>query len=192
MTDDRRRWNERYSDAEVGQPSAFLVGLDHLLPRAGRALDVAGGSGRHALWLAARGLNVTLVDVSDVGLELAATEARRRGLAVEMVERDLEAQGLPPGSWDVMVCFHYLHRPLFGSFPAALAPGGLLVCEIATVRNLERHDRPPRPYLLEEGELQRMAADLDIVGYREGWVDDDRHCARLVARRSAAPNGHGG
>jgi tellurite methyltransferase len=192
VTDDRRRWNERYRGAEVGQPSSFLVSLDHVLPRSGTALDVAGGSGRHGLWLASRGLHVTLVDVSDVGLELAAAEARRRDLTLEVLQRDLEFGGLPPGPWDVIVCFHYLHRPLFGSFPAALAPAGLLVCEIATVRNLERHDRPPRPYLLEEGELAALAKDLEIVSYGEGWVDDDRHCARLVARRSVPPDGDDG
>jgi tellurite methyltransferase len=192
VTDDRGRWNERYLGAEVGQPSSFLVGLDHLLPRTGRALDVAGGSGRHALWLATRGLDVTLVDVADVGLELAAAEARRRDLTLEVHQRDLESQGLPPGKWDMIVCFHYLHRPLFGSFPAALAPAGLLVCEIATVRNLERHDRPPRPYLLEEGELAALAGDLETVSYDEGWVDDHRHCARLVARRSVPADGDDG
>ena len=192
MTDDRRRWNERYREAEVGQPSSFLVGLDPLLPRSGKALDVAGGSGRHALWLADRGLDVTLVDVSDVGLELAAAEARRRHLSVKTLQRDLESRGLPPGPWDVIVCFHYLHRPLFDTFDAALATSGLLVCEIATVRNLERHERPPRPFLLEEGELESLAGDLDVVSYGEGWVDDDRHCARLVARKSVPADGDDG
>lgn len=192
MRDDRRRWNERYRGAEVGHPSSFLLGLDHLLPRSGTALDVAGGSGRHALWLASRGLEVTLVDVSDVGLELATAEARRRDLTLEVLQRDLESGGLPPGPWDVIVCFHYLHRPLFDSFAIFMAPSGLLVCEVATIRNLERHDRPPRPYLLEEGELRSLVGELDIVSYGEGWVDDDRHCARLVARRSVPADGDDG
>jgi len=185
---DRRRWNERYRGAEAGPPSSFLMDLDHLLPRSGSALDVAGGSGRHALWLAELGLDVTLVDVSDIGLELAVAEARRRGVGVDALQRDLESRGLPPGPWDVIVCFHYFHRPLFASFGDVLAPAGLLICEIATVRNLERHDRPPRPYLVEEGELRASVGGLDIVSYGEGWVDDDRHCARLVARRSVPAN----
>lgn len=190
MTESRRHWNQRYRDATLGTPSPFLTGLAGLLPPTGRTLDVAGGSGRHALWLAARGLDVTLVDVSDVGLDLARAEARHRGISLRTSRRDLELEGLPSGSWDVAVCFHYLHRPLFVPLIAALAPGGLLICEIATVRNLERHERPPRPYLVEEGELARLAGNLEIVIYEEDWVDDDRHCARLVGRRSAPLDGH--
>ena len=64
---DRERWNARYlEEAETPPPSPFLLALDGVLPRRGRALDVAGGSGRNALWLARRGLDVTLADVSDV------------------------------------------------------------------------------------------------------------------------------
>lgn len=50
---DREKWNARYrEEGPPSPPSPFLVGLDDLLPRRGRALDVAGGTGRHALWLA--------------------------------------------------------------------------------------------------------------------------------------------
>jgi hypothetical protein len=65
---DRRRWDARYREHEPGlrQPSGSLVALADLLPHAGRALDVAGGTGRHALFLAQRGLDVTLADISGV------------------------------------------------------------------------------------------------------------------------------
>jgi tellurite methyltransferase len=173
----------------VGEPSSFLTGLDDLLPRRGRALDVAGGLGRHALWLATRGLDVTVTDVSDTGLALARGEAERRGVSITTDLRDLESDGLPAGPWDLIVCFHYLHRPLFPKMIAGLSPDGLLVCEIATVRNLERHDRPPRAYLLEEDELRRLTEPLAAVIHTEGWVDDDRHWGRSVGRRSAPVDG---
>lgn len=189
MTEARRRWNDRYDGQEVGIPSSFLTGLDDLLPRRGRALDVAGGSGRHALWLAARGLGVTIADVSDTGLAIAGEEAERRGLSITTDLRDLESADLPAGPWDLIVCFHYLHRPLFPKMIAGLSPEGLLVCEIATVRNLEKHDRPPREYLLEEGEMGHLTEPLTTIVYTEGWVDDDRHCARFVGRRSAPVHG---
>ncbi|HEX9052362.1 MAG TPA: methyltransferase domain-containing protein, partial [Anaeromyxobacter sp.] len=77
---DRERWNARYAEeAETPAPSPFLLSLDDVLPRRGRALDVAGGSGRNALWLARRGLDVTLADVSDVALARAARAARDAG-----------------------------------------------------------------------------------------------------------------
>lgn len=190
MTESRRRWNDRYEGQEIGEPSSFLTGLDHLIPRQGRALDLAGGSGRHAVWLAARGLDVTIADVSDTGLAIAGEAAERQGVLIATDLRDLESDGLPPGPWDLIVCFHYLHRPLFPQMIAGLSPEGLLVCEIATVRNLEKHDRPPREYLLEEGELARLTEPLTTIVYTEGWLEEDRHCARFVGRRSAPVDGH--
>ena len=70
------------------------------------------------------------------------------------------------------------------SAAALLAPGGVLVCEISTVRNLERHPRPSRRFLLECGELRRLVASLEVLHEHEGWVDD-RAVARVIARRPA-------
>jgi len=180
---DRERWNERHAREAPAEPSRFVSSLDGLLPRRGRALDVAGGRGRHALWLARRGLDVTLADVSDVALGVAAEAARSEGLALARVELDLEAAPLPPGPWDVVVCTYFLHRPLFEAFPAVLAPGGWLVFAHATRKNLERNPRPPPAHLLEDGELRSLVRGLDVVRCEEGWFEEGRHEARLVARR---------
>jgi SAM-dependent methyltransferase len=184
---DRDRWNERYR-AEVGvpPPSPWLLALDPLLPRRGRALDVGGGSGRNALWLAARGLDVTLADASDVALDRARAEARARGLRLATAEVDLEEAPPPPGPWDLVVCLYFLHRPLLAALPAALAPGGLLVVAHATRRNLERHPRPGPRHVLEEGELPGLVPGLEALRSEEGWLEGGRHEARLVARRPAA------
>jgi tellurite methyltransferase len=182
---DREKWNQRYRAAEApAPPSPFLVGLDELLPRRGRALDVAGGTGRHALWLARRGLETTLADVSDVALEKAAAGARRENLTILTQRIDLEASPLPPGPWDVIVCTYFLHRPLFAAFPAALAPGGWLVVTHATRSNLQRHARPAPAYLLEDGELPALVHGLEVIRSEEGWVESGRHEARLVARKA--------
>jgi len=185
--DDRERWNARYRDEEaIADPSPFLSALDALLPRRGRALDVAGGSGRNALWLARRGLDVTLADVSDVALERAAREARLRGLALETLQVDLEAAPLPRGPWDLVLCTYFLHRPLFAAFAAELAPGGWLVIAHATRRNLERNPRPGSAHVLEDGELPSLVRGLEVVSYEEGWLESGRHEARLVARKALA------
>lgn len=185
---DRERWNARWRErANVALlPSPWLTSLDEMLPRVGRALDVAGGAGRHALWLARRGLDVTLVDVSDEGLALAAVTASAERLAVRLVELDLESEPLPTGPWDVIVCVHYLQRSLFPAFAASLTPGGLLVFSQATEKNLERNPQPPRAYLLVDGEAPQLVAGLDIIAYEEGWQEEGRHEARLVARRPPA------
>lgn len=183
---DRERWNARYREGEPpAPPSPFLAELDAVLPRRGRALDVAGGSGRHALWLARRGLDVTLADVSDVALARAIDEARREGLSLATLQVDLEAAPLPGGPWDLVLCTYFLHRPLFAAFAAALAPGGLLVFAHATRSNLLRHARPGPDHVLEDGELPTLVRGLDVLRYEEGWLESGRHEARLVARRPA-------
>jgi tellurite methyltransferase len=185
---DRERWNERYrEEREAPPPSPFLAALDALLPRRGRALDVGGGSGRNALWLARRGLAVTLADVSDVALARASDAARAEGLPLEVVQVDLERAPLPPGPWDLVLCTYFLHRPLYAAFEAALAPGGLLVVAHATRSNLERHPRPGPAHLLEDGELPGLVRGLVILRSEEGWLEEGKHEARIVAQRPAPP-----
>jgi tellurite methyltransferase len=144
---------------------------------------VAGGAGRHALWLARRGLDVTLVDVSDVALAQAAKGDPRPGRLIAQ-PRDLEEVPLPAGPWDLILVFDYLQRSLFSPLAEALSPGGLLLYVQPTRRNLERHARPSARFLVEPGEL-RAAFDgaLEIVRYDEGWLEGGRHQARLLGRR---------
>jgi tellurite methyltransferase len=193
--EDRRKWDARYRDngAESTTPSPFLCSLAaDVLPTRGRALDVAGGAGRNALWLARRGLDVTIVDVSTEGLALARVSAETSGVRLALVAADLERDPLPPGPFDVVLSFNFLRRPLFPAMAAALAPGGVLIYLQPTRSNLERHARPPAAFLLEDGELPALVPPtLEVVRYHEGWFTDDpsappaeaRHEARLVARR---------
>ncbi len=137
---------------------------------------MAGGTGRHAHWLNERGWEVTLVDVSDTALE-------RAGDAVRCIRRDLEADGLPGGSWDLILVVDFLWRPLFAQFVDALPAGGWLVVEHPTRRNLERNPHPSAHFLLGDGELPDLVPELEILLYEEGWFDG-RHVARLVATAS--------
>ena len=164
---DRRRWDARFREHEPGlrRPSGSLVALADLLPQGARALAVAGGAGRHALWLARRGLDVTLADLSGVALELARREAARAGLPLRMLAIDLEAEPLPPGPWDLVLCVDFPWRPLFEAIPAAPARGGLLVVVHPTRSNLQRHTRPGRRHLLGDGELPRLVRSLEVLRY---------------------------
>ena len=181
---DRKKWDDRYQSETVADraPTPFLVAQAARLPEQGRALDVAGGTGRHAVWLARRGLDVTLVDISSVALVRAGQRADQAGVTLRTVAADLEHEPLPAGPWEVIVCVDFLWRPLFDGFPRALAPGGLLIVSHPTRTNLERHSSPGARFLLDDGELRRLVAGLDVVAFDEGWDDDDRHTARLVAR----------
>jgi len=182
--DDRARWDRTFREgghADIGPPD-WLAELDAELPRAGRALDVASGAGRLALFWAARGLETHAVDISLEGLRRARDGASRAGLELKTHVLDLEWQTLPEGPYAAISCFHYLQRDLFPKLATLLAPGGVLACEIATVRNLERNPKPSRRFLLEPNELLRLCAPLEIVCYREGW-QADRCAARVLARR---------
>ncbi len=178
---DRVKWDARWAERGApGAPSAVLLALADLLPRRGRALDLAGGAGRHAIWLARRGLEVTLVDFSPRALALArATEPTLTTLAC-----DLDADPAPAGPWDLVLVFHFLDRRLYRGLPDLLAPGGLLVVVHPTRTNLERHPSPGAPYLLEPDELPTLMSSLHVLHQDEGWSCEDRHEARIVARRS--------
>lgn len=183
--EERVKWDRRYREGIApASPSSSLTGLEALLPATGRALDVGGGAGRHALWLARRGLDVTVTDTSAVALAIAVERAQAEGLSVHTELADLESDPLPRGPWDMIVVFHFLLRPLFRVFPRALAPRGVLVVVHPTRSNLVRHDTPGPAYLLEDGELPRLVTGLAVIHHDEGWGEEDRHEARVIARRA--------
>jgi len=180
---DREKWDARYRAGgyKQGDPQ-WLRELDGVLPESGKALDVAAGSGRISIFLARRGLAVTAIDISPVGLALAREAASDEGVQIETQQIDLEREPFPEGPFSIIACFHYRQRALFPVITAQVAPGGVVVAELATVKNLERQSKPSRRWLAEPNELLRDCRGLNVEYYREAWVGD-RHLARLVARR---------
>ena len=189
---DRLRWNRKYGRGEGPahfEPQAFLVEHAGLLRRAARgglALDVACGFGGNALYLAAQGYTVDAVDVSEVALEAAGAEAERRGLRerIRLVQADVDRWPVPPERYDLMVVFFYLNRALMPRLARGLRPGGLLFQANRNRRHLViRPDFSP-DYLLEVGELGRMAvaAGLDVVYFADGTPERDSD-SFLIARR---------
>ena len=170
-----------------------LVRMATLLPPEGIAIDLAGGDGGGALFLAARGLETTLVDVADVALERAARRAEHRALSLRTRRIDLTGLGLAEvlelaetPQPDVVTCFHHLQRTLLASVADDLPRGSLFLAAIATTTNLERHDRPPERFLLQPGELAELVVGdgsaVTVLHRREGWADD-RHRAEIAVRR---------
>jgi tellurite methyltransferase len=184
-TVDREKWDAKYAAAAAvpHEPSAVLVGLAEYLPVAGRALDVAGGAGRNAIWLAQRGLAVTIADISSVGLSLARQRSAEAEVSFQTIEIDLEREPLRAEPFNLVVSVCYLWRSLFAELPRLLVPGGTIAVVQPTKRNLERNAKPPAAYLLEEGELPQLARGLEIIHHEEGWAADGRHDAVLVARK---------
>ena len=145
--------------------SAWVQRWFHLIPRGGQVLDVACGSGRHALFLAARGYRVTAVD-----RDLGASAGVRDTPGVTWLAHDLEAADWPfaAGIWQGVVVVNYLHRPLLPHLIAGLAVGGALI--YATfAHGQQRFGRPRDPrHLLMPGELLEAARGrLRVVAYED-------------------------
>lgn len=186
MTTDAERWDARYAEGGAPtEPSAFVVAQADRLPASGRALDLAGGAGRHAIWLAQQGLDVTLVDVSEVGLRIAGEHAADERVTLRTLCRDVVAEPLPDGPFDVVVIHGFLHHGVLDRVPAVMAPDALLLFSQTTTTNLERHDRPPARFCVEPGEMAVIAdrLGLEVLDLREHWTPGGTHRAELVAMR---------
>lgn len=167
------------------RPSSWLMEHGALLPAGGAVLDVACGRGRHALLLALAGFRVHAIDRDPEAIASVRAAAGRLGLDIACEVVDLETSpppGLGSGSYDAVLVFNYLHRPLFPALRGALAVGGRLFYETFTTGQAERgHPKNPA-FLLQPGELQRAAAPLAVLHAREG--DFDGRClASIVAER---------
>ncbi|MDP1570387.1 MAG: rhodanese-like domain-containing protein [Vicinamibacterales bacterium] len=169
----------------VRGPSPWLLEHANLIPAKARALDLAAGRGRHALLLAASGFAVTAVDRDADALAALAEAAARVGAPLVTEVRDLETGDevdLGEARFDLVLVFHYLHRPLFPAIVRALAPGGVLFYETFLAGQAERgHPKNPA-FLLDPGELVTRVAPLTVLAQREGEVDG-KLMASVVARR---------
>jgi SAM-dependent methyltransferase len=187
------RWNERYADAFepfADAPAPWLIEHRDLLTGPGRALDVACGDGRNALYLAQRGYTVDAIDASSVAIGALRAAALERALDVRPHLVDLEREPLPDGPYDVIVTMNFLQRDLFGALQDALAPGGLLLYETLGQAHVVQLGRSFNPaYLLEDGELLRAFDRLEVIDHFEGVAERSggpRGVGSLVARRPAS------
>lgn len=201
-------WDERYRRGEhaSAEPSRVLVRAVEYLrvgdgggagkgqsPRAPRALDLACGAGRHALFLAAHGFEVVAVDASRVGIGITRRRAAERRLSLDARVADL-ARGefrIEPEEYDLVCDFCYLQRDLFPQMRAAVRAGGLVAATIHMVD--ERAEVVPMNplFLLRPGELLAEFQGWGILHYHETDGHDDaagrhlRRRAELIARRPA-------
>ncbi|MDH3316824.1 MAG: class I SAM-dependent methyltransferase [Gammaproteobacteria bacterium] len=188
---DRNRWDQRYRDGSYrARPDAtvLLEKWQPKLPR-GRALDVACGAGRNALYLAACGYEVDAVDIAPFALEKARATARERELEINWIEADLDTFVPQKSQYDLVVVARYVNRRLMPRLAGGLKPGGALVFEHHFRTDLEV-DGPKDPdFRLAPGELRQQFAELDIQFYREGLVQDPdgrtMALAQLVAFRNS-------
>jgi len=166
-------------------PSSWLVQNADLLPRRGKALDVACGSGRHALLLSAAGLGVRAVDRDAEAIGELKAAARRLGFRVDTDVKDLETGSGDLGEdlYDVVLVVNYLHRPLFPALVRTLRRGGWLIYETYITSQAERGKPTSPEHLLEPGELAGLVAPLEVARQREGEFEG-RMVSAVAARKN--------
>ena len=180
----QERWDAIYDQHRAsGDPDPF-VALSEFLPEPpATAVDLAGGTGGTALWLAANGYDTTLVDISPVALNVAEKEATEKKVSITTIYHDLESGELLGSLWDIAVCCNFYDPDFFTQLHTCVVPGGIVFVRVATVTNLERHSKPSRKYLVESGELKDLLTGFEPLSYVEDWFDN-RHEARIIGRRA--------
>ncbi len=182
-------WDERYKKGEHAQtePHPLVLRVATQL-EAGRALDLACGTGRHAILLAERGWQVTAVDNSKVAIESLLERASAQGVQVDARVADLERGefNIEPDTYDLIVNCLYLQRDLFPAIRAGVRVGGFVVAVIALVDD-DPQVKPMNPaFLLKPGELRAVFAGWELLHDFEGKPSGragKRAMAEIVVRR---------
>src|SRR3990172_7459462 len=191
---ERLEWDHRYAEGEYRprtRPSPFLEEWIDRLP-AGRALDVACGVGRNALLLAESGYRVEAVDISRSAIDMARTEADRRGLEVAWRVVDLDEACVQTSFYDVITVIRYVNRRLWPRLTAALAPNGWLLIE-HHLRTTADVDGPSSPeFRLAPQELLKAFRSLRILHYEEGLETAEGEGKGFALARMVACNGDPG
>jgi SAM-dependent methyltransferase len=186
---EREKWNQRYLDGTHGTlpPDRLLMEafdryIEPLFPNAGRALDIAGGTGRHAIFLAEKGWRVTLTDIAETGVLNARKNAGSVASRIDFRVEDLTRFDGSRESYDLITVFFFLRREMFGELVKALTPGGLLIYKGYTHGQAKFGGGPTNPeYLFGENELLESFRDLHVLHYAE--LIRDCGLAELVGRK---------
>ena len=188
--DEKTLWDKKYSERSHSslEPDPFMVSAyDEFLSGSapGLALDVAGGVGRHSIWLTHRDWRVKLLDVSEVGIKQAMANAESTGTvsSISSEVRDLNVmQDLGHEQYDLVIVFFFLQRELFPALISALKPDGILIYKTYTTEQKNFAGGPSHPmFLLKPNEFLRAFSALRVLHYHE--TSQQKGVAELVARK---------
>jgi SAM-dependent methyltransferase len=201
---DQDKWNARYREGAYAthtHPSALLaewlpkLKLPETRPR---AIDVACGTGRNAIYLAQRGWQVDAVDVSEVALDYLTETATAENLPITCIQTDLEdaagrsADLFASNRYDLAVMVRYTNLPLIDALKGVLKAGGYLIVEEHLITEADVVGPRNPQFCVAPDALRDAVAGMEIVAYREGIVNDpdgrSAALAQLVARHSPTPD----
>ncbi len=191
---DKERWNLKYEGTTYiygKEPTAFLKEKLPLLTK-GKALVLAMGEGRNAVYLAENGYDVTGVDISEVGIEKCERLAEERGVEVNSIVADLTDYDLGKEQYDLITNFYFYDRLILPRVVDSLKPGGIFVFETYSLDH-PKHSKfgPKNPdYLVKPNELLETFKSLRILYYEDTVteLDEGMHkgkaaLIRLIARK---------
>jgi 2-polyprenyl-3-methyl-5-hydroxy-6-metoxy-1,4-benzoquinol methylase len=187
--DQRARWDNKYEQGlpSLTEPDPFFISayerfVNSSLPKPGVALDLAGGLGRHALWLASRSWQVTVVEISDVAIGKLSQAALQLNVNVDLFAGDAAEYKLEPSQFDLIVLFYHLDRGLFPKIVSALKPRGLLICKMSLRWDSGERLTTGSTNPLQRNELPSLVPELDVLHHQERPVRD-RGVVEFVARK---------
>ena len=190
MKSDQKRWNERFKRKEFAlgkEPNPFLKKYIHLLPK-GKALDIASGEGRNAVFLAQQGFEVDAMDISGKGLKKAQKLAREQGVKIKTFLVDLDQYQIEKERYDLIANFYYLKRRLIPRIKKGIKKGGRVVFETYLLEHRTLGTGGPKQakYFLKPNELLRLFKNFRILFYREGIFKEGgrkKAVASLIAEK---------
>jgi SAM-dependent methyltransferase len=168
-------WNSRYANPDYvygAEPNTFLAEHADLLE--GPGLSLSEGEGRNAVFLASRGLDMLGVDISPIGLEKARKLAASRGVSIRTAVADLATYEPEPDHYGTVISISAhlpfsIRRRLYPLIERALKPGGLVLLESYSMKQLSRDTGGPKDQdlLMTPDKIQREFPGLEPVLLRE-------------------------
>ncbi len=190
MKSDKKRWEERFKGNEFAfgkEANPFLKKHIGLLLK-GKALDIATGEGKNAVFLAQHGFDVDAVDISGAGLRKARKLAREKGVRIQTFLADLDNFQIEKERYDLIANFYFLKRSLIPKIKKGMKKGGRVIFETYTLEQRTLRTGGPKQarFFLKPTEPLRFFKDFRILFYREGIFKEGgrrKAVASLIAEK---------
>ncbi len=190
MKEDQRRWDKRYRELrpDLNQGANMILRKYLRFLAKGKALDLAAGEGRNAVFLAEHGFEAEAIDISPIAISRAQKLAKARGVRIQAIAVDLDAYPIPAGQYDLILNFYFLDRNLIPRIKKGLKNGGTVVFETYTAEQKKLGTGGPgqTQYLLKPNELLLLFREFHVLFYREGVFREGgkrRAIASLIAQK---------